>query len=105
MRILVKFGPKNHTSMEVCMRYLISVAIMTMSVSAAAADGRPNQTWTENNRSGTTDKMIAQETSPNDATNPTERNKWTQEYQYGKNDMPKTGKPEEGGEFEVAPRK
>ena len=80
------------------MRYLIPVLCLTFAVSAAAAESKPAPEKTT---------TLAQETQqPKDATTPTrDRNKWTQEYQYGKNDVPKTGKPEEGGEFEVAPRK
>ncbi len=85
------------------MRYLIPVLCLTFSVSAAAADLKPvpDKTWTENKPAAL---RLAQETQPNDAQTPT-RKPWTEECQYGKNDMPKTGKPEEKGEFEVAPGK
>ena len=85
------------------MRYFLVVLCLTFAVSAAAADNKPDQSWTKHKSSGTN---IAQETQPNDAQTPNrDRNRWVQEYQYGKNDVPKTGKPEEKGEFEVAPRK
>ena len=83
------------------MRYFIPLCCLTFSISVAAADNKPDQTWTENHRPGAT---LAQETQSNAPQAPT-RKPWTEEYQYGKNDVPKTGKPEEGGEIEVAPRK
>lgn len=44
--------------------------------------------------------------TPTEAADKTaQQRQWTDEYQYGANpDAPKTGKPEEGGEFEIAPK-
>lgn len=36
-----------------------------------------------------------------------QQKEWTEQYQYGKNESdqkPKTGKPSENGEFEIAPK-
>jgi hypothetical protein len=60
------------------MKYVMLFTVLALSTSAIAAD-----------------KKTAQQKT------------WTDEYQYGakeKESAPKTGKPSEGGEFEVAPK-
>ncbi len=62
------------------MKYVILITCLALSVSAMASG----------------DKSTAQQKV------------WTDEYQYGVNEKdaaPKTGKPSENGEFEVAPKK
>jgi len=59
------------------MKYLIPITYMILSMSAMAADNPKNNAQVK---------------------------PWTEEYQYGSEQPPKTGKASEHGEFEIAPK-
>lgn len=78
------------------MKYLILALLLGVSLPAAAAESKSAQQkeWTNEYQYGAAEEQEAPGVAP------TEEKKVTV-----KKKMPKTGKPSEGGEFEIAPKK
>lgn len=95
---------------------LITIGLM-LATSAVAGENKTAQqkVWTDEYQYGANEEKtavsengkLAMGDKPEGKNKTAQQKVWTDEYQYGKNgkDTPKTGKPSEGGEFEVAPKK